>query len=233
MNDMSRRVTAELFGTFWLTFAGCGARTGGQGRHRPAWCLASLWSGQVHGPRRRAISRAVTLIRALGLPAGWCQQARRLPLPGCGRDFAAGVLYVIASGKPGWPDGRTALAISAPVQPAVLRGVRVRSLCSHIIMGTTSVQPPALLPASRFTALTLIHLRRSRSPILVNPAQHWPGAVRRRRIHQPTLAILGGANVGGAGRPVQEVAARRGLIGREACKVHVPAGPGAAAMTAG
>src|SRR5580698_424762 len=24
-NDMARRVTAELFGTFWLTFGGCGA----------------------------------------------------------------------------------------------------------------------------------------------------------------------------------------------------------------
>src|ERR1700759_2721165 len=25
MNDMTRRVTAELFGTFWLTFGGCGS----------------------------------------------------------------------------------------------------------------------------------------------------------------------------------------------------------------
>ncbi len=115
-DDLSRRVTAEFFGTFWLTFGGCGAAV--LAATFPAVGIGLLGVSFAFGLTVLTMAYAVGPISGghfnpavtLGLwSAGRCANKHVLPYivaQVVGAVVAAGVLYMIASGKPGWiPNG--------------------------------------------------------------------------------------------------------------------------------
>jgi aquaporin Z len=114
-SDLSRRVIAEFFGTFWLVFGGCGAAV-----------LAAAYPGLGIGFVGVAFAFGLTVLTmayAVGhISGGHFNPAVTLGLWASGRCankhvvpyvvaqviagiLAAGVLYLIASGKPGWIPG--------------------------------------------------------------------------------------------------------------------------------
>jgi aquaporin Z len=114
-SDMSRRVIAEFFGTFWLVFGGCGAAV-----------LAAAFPGLGIGFVGVAFAFGLTVLTmayAVGhISGGHFNPAVTLGLWASGRCankhvvpyviaqviagvLAAAVLYLIASGKPGWIAG--------------------------------------------------------------------------------------------------------------------------------
>src|SRR5271163_4427562 len=110
--DLSKRATAEFFGTFWLVFGGCGSAV-----------LAAAFPNLGIGFVGVALAFGLTVLTmafAIGHVSG-CHlnpavsiglvTARRFPiseLPAyivaqvLGAIAASGTLYVIASGKAGW-----------------------------------------------------------------------------------------------------------------------------------
>src|ERR1700755_3179247 len=114
--DMSRRLAAEFFGTFWLTFAGCGSAVLAAGF--PTLGIGFLGVSFAFGLTVLTMAYAVGHISGghfnpavtLGLwAARRCATKHVLPYivaQVVGAIAAAAVLWVIASGKPGWvPDG--------------------------------------------------------------------------------------------------------------------------------
>ena len=114
--DMTRRVVAEAFGTFWLTFGGCGAAV--LSAAYPGLGIGFLGVAFAFGLTLLTMAYAVGHISGghfnpavtLGLwSAGRCARKHVLPYiiaQVVSAILAAAVLYVIASGKPGWvPDG--------------------------------------------------------------------------------------------------------------------------------
>src|SRR6201981_2419582 len=114
-NDMMRRVTAEFFGTMWLTFGGCGAAV-----------LAAAYPGLGIGFVGVAFAFGLTVLTmayavghvsgghfhpavTLGLwSAGRCANKHVLPyiiVQVIGAVLASGALWMIASGKPDWIPG--------------------------------------------------------------------------------------------------------------------------------
>jgi aquaporin Z len=114
--DLTRRATAEFFGTFWLTFGGCGAAV-----------LAAAFPGLGIGFQGVAFAFGLTVLTmayavghisgghfnpavTVGLwSAGRCANQHVLPYivaQVMGAIAGAAVLYFIASGKAGWvPNG--------------------------------------------------------------------------------------------------------------------------------
>src|SRR5437763_12956008 len=110
--DMSRRIAAEVFGTFWLVFGGCGAAVLAAGF--PNLGIAFVGVSLAFGLTVLSMAYAVGHISGghfnpavtIGLLAGGRTPAGEL-LPYilaqlAGAIAAALVLYVIASGKPGF-----------------------------------------------------------------------------------------------------------------------------------
>src|ERR1700746_2393233 len=114
-NDMMRRVTAEFFGTMWLTFGGCGAAV-----------LAAAYPGLGIGFVGVAFAFGLTVLTmayavghvsgghfhpavTLGLwSAGRCANKHEIPYiiaQVIGAIVAAFILWLIASGKAGWAMG--------------------------------------------------------------------------------------------------------------------------------
>src|SRR5450759_1993154 len=114
-SDMSRRVVAEFFGTFWLTFGGCGSAV-----------LAAVFPGLGIGFLGVAFAFGLTVLTmayavghisgghfnpavTLGLwAAGRCANRHVVPyivVQVIGAILASAVLYIIASGKPDWVAG--------------------------------------------------------------------------------------------------------------------------------
>src|SRR3954453_15709303 len=115
-DDMSRRATAEFFGTFWLTFGGCGAAV--LAAAYPALGIGFLGVALAFGLTVLTMAYAVGHISGghfnpavtLGLwAAGRCANKHVVPYiiaQVIGAIVASGFLYVIASGKAGWvPSG--------------------------------------------------------------------------------------------------------------------------------
>ncbi len=110
--DMTRRVVAEFFGTFWLTFGGCGAAIYAAGF--PQLGIGFLGVAFAFGLTVLTMAYAVGHISGghfnpavtVGLWfAGRCANKHVLPYivaQVVGAIVAAAVLFVIASGKPGW-----------------------------------------------------------------------------------------------------------------------------------
>jgi aquaporin Z len=174
---LSRRLTAEFFGTFWLVFGGCGSAV-----------LAAAFPGLGIGFAGVALAfglTVLTMVYALGPISGghfnpavtvglWCAKrfAAKDVVPYIvvqviGAIVAAGVLYVIASGKAGFslsggfasngygehsPGGYTMVA--ALVAEFVLTfGFLI------VILGATDKRAPAGFAGIAIgLALTLIHL---------------------------------------------------------------------------
>jgi aquaporin Z len=175
-SDMARRVSAELFGTFWLTFAGCGAAV--LAAAFPALGIGFLGVALAFGLTVLTMAYAVGHISGghfnpavtLGLwSAGRCANKHVLPYivaQVIGAIVAAAVLWVIASGKPDWVPGGFASNGYGDLSPGKysLTACMITELVMSffflfIIIGTTSKGA-----ASGFAgipiglALTLIHL---------------------------------------------------------------------------
>lgn len=175
-HDMGRRVTAEFFGTFWLTFGGCGAAV--LAAAFPAVGIGLLGVSFAFGLTVLTMAYAVGHISGghfnpavtLGLwSAGRCANKHVLPYivaQVIGAIVAAGVLWLIASGKPNWvPDGFAANGYGdlSPGKYSLTACLVTELVMSFfflfIIVGTTSKGA-----ASGFAgipiglALTLIHL---------------------------------------------------------------------------
>src|SRR5712675_1223688 len=114
-DDMTRRVVAEFFGTFWLVLGGCGAAVLAAGF--PALCIGFLGVAFAFGLTVLTMAYAVGPISGghfnpavtMGLwAAGRCANKHVLPYilaQVVGAIVAAAVLWAIASGKPGWVPG--------------------------------------------------------------------------------------------------------------------------------
>ncbi len=110
--DITRRTAAEFFGTFWLTFGGCGAAVLAAGY--PTLGIGFLGVAFAFGLTVLTMAYAVGHISGghfnpavtVGLWAGGrCNSADVVPYviaQVVGAIVAAGALYWIASGKPGW-----------------------------------------------------------------------------------------------------------------------------------
>ncbi len=175
-SDMSRRVVAELFGTFWLVFGGCGAAV-------LAAAFPNLGIGFVGVAFAFGLT-VLTMAYAVGhVSGGHFNPAVTLGLWAAGRCankhvipyivaqvvaaiLAAAALWVIASGKPGWVPGGFAANGYGDLSPGkygvaacFFTEVLMTFFFLFIIIGTTSKGA-----ASGFAgipiglALTLIHL---------------------------------------------------------------------------
>jgi aquaporin Z len=174
--DIARRVTAEFFGTFWLTFGGCGAAV--LAAAFPALGIGFLGVALAFGLTVLTMAYAVGHISGghfnpavtLGLwAAGRCSNKHVLPYivaQVIGAIVAAAVLWVIASGKPDWVPGGFAANGYGDLSPGkyslgacVVTELVMTFFFLFIIIGTTSKGA-----ASGFAgipiglALTLIHL---------------------------------------------------------------------------
>jgi aquaporin Z len=175
-NDMARRVTAEFFGTFWLTFGGCGAAV--LAATFPAVGIGLLGVALAFGLTVLTMAYAVGHISGghfnpavtLGLwAADRCANKHVIPYivaQVIGAIAAAAVLWLIASGKPNWIPGGFAANGYGDLSPGkysltacLITELLMSFFFIFIIVGTTSKGA-----ASGFAgipiglALTLIHL---------------------------------------------------------------------------
>ncbi|RYI99752.1 MAG: aquaporin, partial [Acetobacteraceae bacterium] len=114
-NDMTHRLTAEFFGTFWLVFGGCGSAVFAAAF--PQLGIGFLGVAFAFGLSVLSMAYAVGHISGghfnpavtLGLwTAGRCANKHVLPyivVQVLGAVLAAATLWVIASGKPDWVPG--------------------------------------------------------------------------------------------------------------------------------
>src|SRR5579864_4214438 len=174
--DMSRRVGAEFFGTFWLVFGGCGAAV--LAATFPAVGIGFLGVAFAFGLTVLTMAYAVGHISGghfnpavtIGLwSAGRCANKHVIPYiiaQVVGALVASYVLWMIASGKPGWAPGGFASNGYGDLSPGkyslvacVVMEFVMTFFFLLIIVGTTSKGA-----ASGFAgipiglALTLIHL---------------------------------------------------------------------------
>src|SRR5215212_5981909 len=175
-SDMSRRAVAEFFGTFWLTFGGCGAAVLAAGF--PGLGIGFLGVAFAFGLTVLTMAYAVGHISGghfnpavtLGLwSAGRCANKHVLPYilaQLVGAILAAAALWAIASGKPDWVPGGFASNGYGDLSPGkyalgacLLTEFLATFFFLFIIIGTTSKGAAtgfAGIPIG--LALTLIHL---------------------------------------------------------------------------
>src|SRR5947209_358859 len=174
--DMSRRVIAEFFGTFWLVFGGCGAAV-------LAAAFPSLGIGFLGVAFAFGLT-VLTMAYAVGhISGGHFNPAVTIGLWSAGRFAnkhvipyiiaqvigaiaAAAVLWVIASGKPGWVPGGFASDGYGDLSPGkyglgscFITEIVMTFFFLFIIIGTTSKGAAtgfAGIPIG--LGLTLIHL---------------------------------------------------------------------------
>ncbi len=174
--SMNRRLGAEVFGTFWLTFGGCGSAV-----------LAAAFPQLGIGFAGVALAFGLTVLTmafAVGhISGGHFNPAVTIGLWAGGRfkaaDIgpyivaqlvgaiaAAAVLYLIASGKPGFAVGGFASNGYGTLSPGqygltacLLMEVVATFFFLVIILGSTSSKAPAgFAPIAIGLGLTLIHL---------------------------------------------------------------------------
>ena len=173
---MGKRLGAEFFGTFWLVFGGCGSAV-----------LAAAFPQLGIGFAGVALAFGLTVLTmayavghisgghfnpavSVGLWAGGRFPARDL-LPYIvaqvvGAVAAAAVLYLVASGKPGFAAGGFASNGYAELSPggyslqaALVCEVVMTFFFVFVIMGSThGLAPAGFAPIAIGLALTLIHL---------------------------------------------------------------------------
>lgn len=175
--NLQKRALAEFMGTFWLVFGGCGSAV-----------LAAAFPGVGIGLHGVSLAFGLTVLTmayaighisgchlnpavSIGLTAGGRFPAKELPTyivaQVVGAIVAAGVLYLIASGKAGFsleggfasngygehsPGGYSMVA-------ALVAEVVLTMMFLVIIMGATDKRAPAgFAPIAIGLGLTLIHL---------------------------------------------------------------------------
>jgi len=174
---MSKRALAEFFGTFWLVFGGCGAAV--LAASFPAVGIGFAGVALAFGLTVLTMASAIGHISgchlnpavSLGLVFG-----KRFPAKDLlgyvmaqllGAIAAAGVLYIIASGSPGF-DVRNGFAcngygVNSPGGYSLLAGLVAEVVLTAffliVIMGATDERAPkGFAPAAIGLCLTLIHL---------------------------------------------------------------------------
>ena len=220
--DMQRRLMAELIGTFWLVFGGCGAAV--ISAAFPQLGIGFTGVAFAFGLTVLSMAYAVGHISGghfnpavtLGLwAAGRCANKHVLPyivVQVIGAILASGVLWIIASGKPDWVPGGFAANGYGDLSPShysmtscFLTELLLTFFFLMIIIGTTSKGAAtgfAGIPIG--LALTLIHL--ISIPITntsVNPARStapalFAGGAYIGQLWLFWLAPLAGAMIAGA-----------------------------------
>src|SRR5271163_2003841 len=175
-NDMTRRVVAEFFGTWWLVLGGCGAAVLAAGF--PGFGIGFLGVAFAFGLTVLTMAYAVGHISGghfnpavtVGLwSAGRCPNRYVIPYivaQVIGAIVAALVLWLIASGKPGWVAGGFAANGYGDLSPGkyslgscFISEVVMTFFFLFIIVGTTSKGAAAGFAGIPIgLALTLIHL---------------------------------------------------------------------------
>jgi len=175
-NGMSRRVVAEFFGTFWLVLGGCGAAVLAAGF--PNLGIGFLGVAFAFGLTVLTMAYAVGHISGghfnpavtLGLwSAGRCAPKHVIPYiiaQVIGAVVAAAVLWLIASGKPGFAAGAFAANGYGDLSPGkyglgscFLTEVVMTFFFLFVIIGATSKGAAAGFAGIPIgLALTLIHL---------------------------------------------------------------------------
>lgn len=174
---MSKRLIAEFFGTFWLVFGGCGSAVLAAGF--PELGIGFVGVALAFGLTVLTMAYAVGHVSgghfnpavSIGLVFGGRFAAVDL-IPYViaqviGAIAAAGILYLIASGKAGF-DASTGFASNGfgehspdgySMQAALIAEVALTAFFVLIIMGATDRRAPAgFAPIAIGLALTLIHL---------------------------------------------------------------------------
>ena len=222
---MQRRLTAEFIGTFWLVFGGCGAAVLAAGF--PQFGIGFVGVAFAFGLTVLSMAYAVGHISGghfnpavtLGLwSAGRCANKHVVPyilVQVVGGIVAAGALWLIASGKPGWVPGGFASNGYGDLSPGkysmeacFLAEFLLTFFFLMIIIGTTSRGAAtgfAGIPIG--LALTLIHL--ISIPVTntsVNPARSTAPALFAGGAHIAQLWLFWLAPLAGA--------ALAGIVGR-------------------
>ena len=175
-SDLAKRVVAEFFGTFWLVLGGCGAAV--LAAAFPSLGIGFVGVSFAFGLTVLTMAYAVGHVSGghfnpavtVGLwSAGRCADRHVVPYivaQVLGAVAAAAVLWIIASGKPGWTPGGFAANGYGDLSPGkyslgacVLTEVLLTFFFLLIIIGTTSKGAAtgfAGIPIG--LALTLIHL---------------------------------------------------------------------------
>jgi aquaporin Z len=173
---MSKRFTAELLGTFWLVFGGCGSAV--LAAAFPSVGIGLLGVSLAFGLTVLTMAYAIGHISGchlnpavtIGLTMAKRFNAKDVPAyiiaQLAGGVLGAGVLYVIASGKTGFAVGGFAangFAEHSPGGYSLLAAFVAESVLTFmflmIILGATDSRAPAgLAPIAIGLALTLIHL---------------------------------------------------------------------------
>lgn len=227
--DMSRRLGAEFFGTFWLTFGGCGSAV--LAAAFPQLGIAFAGVALAFGLTVLTMAYTVGHISGghfnpavtIGLWAGGRFKAGDI-IPYIiaqvvGAIAAAAVLYLIASGKPGFAVGGFASNGYEALSPGkyglvacLVMEVVATFFFLIIILGSTSSKAPAgFAPIAIGLGLTLIHL--ISIPVTntsVNPARSTGPALFAGGEYVAQLwlfwlaPIVGAAIAGGVSRWLQE-----------------------------
>ena len=171
-----QRGLAELIGTFWLVFGGCGAAV--LACNFPASGIGFVGVALAFGLTVLTMAYTIGHISGchlnpavtLGLWAGGRFPGKDIPLyviaQVLGAVIAAFLLYFIASGKTGWQPGDFAangFGDHSPGKYSMVAGVTMEIVMTCffliVIMGATDSRAPAgFAPIAIGLALTLIHL---------------------------------------------------------------------------
>ena len=175
--DQMRKYVAEAIGTFWLTFAGCGSAVIAAGF--PQVGIGLLGVSLAFGLTVLTMAYSIGHISGchlnpavtIGLTAGGRfpsnQVAPYVIAQVVGAVIAAGVLYIIASGAPGFDLGQGFAANGygehSPgkygLASAFIAEVVLTAMFLFVIMGATHGKAPAgFAPIAIGFALTLVHL---------------------------------------------------------------------------
>ena len=173
---MLNKLSAEAFGTFWLVFGGCGSAVLAAGFPglgigfagvALAFGLTVLTMAYAVGPISGGhFNPAVTLGLAVGGRFEWSEVLPYWIAQVIGGTIGAVVLYVIASGAPGWIPGGFASNGYGEFSPggfsltsALLMEIVMTGFFVIVILGATRATAPAgFAPIAIGLCLTLIHL---------------------------------------------------------------------------
>jgi aquaporin Z len=175
--SLVKRVSAEFLGTFWLVFGGCGAAVlaaafpqMGIGFVGVALAFGltvmtmAFAIGHISGCH---LNPAVTIGLAVAKRFPWSNVLAYIAVQVLGAIVASGVLFAIASGKPGFiPGGFAANGFGEhspglySMESAVLTEALLTFMFLMIILGATDKRgvPAGFAPIAIGLGLTLIHL---------------------------------------------------------------------------
>ena len=173
---MIRKLSAETLGTFWLVFGGCGSAVlaaafpelgiGFAGVSLAFGLTVLTMAYAVGGISGGHFNPAVTLGLCVAGRHDWKELVPYWAAQVAGAFIAAGILFVIASGKAGWTPGGFASNGYGELSPggysmhaALLIEIVLTAGFVLVILGSTSSKVPGgFAPISIGLALTLIHL---------------------------------------------------------------------------